>query len=93
MSLRDRLRGEVLRAAWDDLAPHFARGALLIAARDLDLLDAAVAIATDDAEAVRRWLGEGHLGKPSEQQATAWAETPPAFQALILQPWVLAQVL
>ncbi len=89
--LRERLKAEVLRAAWDDLAPHFARGALLVATPDLDLLDVAVAIALDDTTRVSAWLGSGRLRKPSDAEGAAWAAAPPAFQAVILQPWVLAQ--
>ena len=71
-SLRERLRGEVLAATWDDLAPHLDRGALLIAAADLDLVEAGCAIAGDDAEAVGTWIREGRLHKPAE--GGPWAE-------------------
>jgi hypothetical protein len=91
MGHREQLRAEVLRAGWDELAPHFARGALLVLAGELDLLDVAVAIASDDTPAVTAWLADGRLRRASDPEAAAWAESKPVFQAVILQPWVLAQ--
>lgn len=91
--LRARLGTEVLRTSWADLAPHHARGALLLAAGELDLLEVGVAIASDDASAVEAWLREGRLRRATDPECAAWAEAPPAFQVLILQPFVLAQPL
>lgn len=92
-TLRDKLRSEILPTGWSDLAPHFARGALLLAGPELDLLEAAVAIATDDADQVQGWLATSTLRRAEERDATAWAEGSPRFQFVILQPWVLAQAL
>jgi hypothetical protein len=91
--LRAKLAGEVLKARWSDLAPHHARGALVLADGAVDLLDVAVAIATDDSAAVGGWMGAGQLVKASEPMAAAWAEGSPWFQVVIVQPFVVAQVL
>ncbi|MEZ4239868.1 MAG: DUF2288 domain-containing protein [Myxococcota bacterium] len=93
MELRDRLRTEVMRATWDDLAPHFARGALVVADPALDLLDVGVAIARDDTDAVGGWLASADVRRATDGDAAGWAEQGTTFQVLILQPWVLAQPL
>lgn len=92
---RAKLQGEVLKARWDDLAPHYARGALLLAHGSVDLLDVAVAIANDDQQAVVGWLGDGLVGKPTDEVAQRWAlaDPPGWFQAVIVQPFVVAQPL
>lgn len=92
-TLRERLRGEVLRAGWPELAPHFARGVLLVAQPELDLLDAGVAIASDDHATVSRWLDDGLLHRATTADGIAWADASPQFQFLILQPWLLVQPL
>ena len=92
-ALRDKLRSEVLKASWDDLAPHFARGAMLLVAAELDLLDVGTAFARDDTEAVQAWLAAGQLRRPGDDEARGWVDDAPAFQAVILQPWVLVQPL
>jgi len=93
--LRTKLADEVLDAVWDDLAPHHARGAMIVADGTLDLLDVAEAIARDDQQAVVAWLGEGTLNKASPALAEAWAAADPSprFQAVIVQPFVVVQVL
>ncbi len=88
-ALREKLQGEVLDALWDDLAAH----AMLLLAPGIDLLDAAVAMARDDVPGIQRLLEAGALGRPSADTTEAWTRQPVRFQAVIVQPWVLAQVL
>ena len=79
---------------WADLAQHFARGGLLVAASGQDLLDAAVAIADDDTALVEKMLQKGTLRRANDQDARAWNElTDARFQFLVLQPFVLTQLL
>ena len=92
-SLRVKLQDEVLDASWQDLAPHFARQALLWVAPHVDLLDVAVAMAEDDLARVQDWLGRRDVLRPGESMAAQWALEPPRFQAVIVQPWVIAQEL
>lgn len=92
-ALRAKLGGEILKASWADLAPHHARGALLLPDGAVDLLDVAMAVALDDKARVADWVAGGRLGRVPEEQAEAWAEQAPWFQAVIVQPWVLAQPL
>lgn len=92
-ALRDKLAGEILKASWADLAPHHARGALVLAAGELDLVDVAVAIATDDGPAVQGWMATGRLTRAAPELAEAWSDDAPWFQAVIVQPFVLAQPL
>ena len=91
--LRAKLADEVLDAPWAELAPHFARDALLVAGPDVDLLDVAVAMARDDVGRIQGWLTSASLGRPGREAAEAWGQAPPRFQAVIVQPWVLAQVI
>ena len=90
---REKLAGEVLDAPWRELAPHFARDAMLLVAPEVDLLDVAVAMARDDVARMQGWLEGGSLIRPGTDQAEAWAKESPRFQAVIVQPWVVAQIL
>ena len=51
--LREQLRGEVMAVGWEDLAPHYARGGLVLADPAIDLLEGKVAF-------VAKWLNEYH---------------------------------
>jgi len=91
--LRAKLQGEVLDTPWRELSPHVARHAVLLVAPDLDLLDVAVVLAHDDVSRLQSWLETGRVGRPSDSLIEAWATEAPRFQAVIVQPWVLAQVI
>jgi hypothetical protein len=100
-TLREKLRGEVLSSYWEDLAPHQARGALLMLSPDVDLLDAAEAMAQDDNARVGRWLETGAMRRVGAAEAERLGtesealgeESELRFQFVVVQPWVLAQAL
>lgn len=90
--LREKLRGEIQVVDASSLLPHQRRGALLIAQRSVDILDVAVAIASDDASRVAALVEEGSVYKPSLGQLADWCvDTELRMQFVILQPYVLAQ--
>ncbi len=93
--VRAKLRGEVMAVSWSDLVPQFARGALLLIEAGLDLLDVAEAIARDDRRAIEAWLAGGALRRAHDQDARTFsaAERGTRFQCVIVQPWVLGQVI
>lgn len=95
-ALRVRLEEELLECEWSVLATHHAREASFMVDPQLDLLDAAVAVASDDRDAVAGWLASGLLARPTAEQAEAWAAEEeaapgPRFVAVIVQPFVLVQ--
>lgn len=90
-ALRLKLSAELASIAWRDLRPHAARGALFLVSGDLDLVEATVAVARDDKQAVAAWLELGTLARPSQAQMTDWErDLDKPFQYLIAQPFVLA---
>lgn len=90
--LRARLKSEIHRVDWEPLRPHAKRGGLVLVDSDLDLLDVAVAVATDDSALVQRWMEARALRHPTGEQIEAWRnETGERFTAVIVQPYVLAQ--
>lgn len=92
--LREKLRNEIMASYWEDLAPHQARGALLLADAQLDFLEVAAAIAADDTARVAALLREGTLRRVGEPERLALEETKDLrFQFAVVQPWVLAQKL
>lgn len=92
--LQTKLRSEILVADAKSLLPHHRRDALLIAELEVDLLAVAVAIASDETDLVAELLSEKKLYKPSLAQLADWCvDLERRFQYVILQPYVLAQVL
>ena len=90
--LRAHLTNEVHRVDWKPLAPHAKRGGLILVDVALDLVDVAVAVATDDAARVQQWMQSASLTKPTSEQVDAWKEdAEDRFTVVIVQPYVLAQ--
>lgn len=97
-ALRNKLRREVMSCHWEDLAPHQQRGALLLLAPELDLLDVAEATAKDDKQRVTAWLKSGVLYRAGEADRARYEHesdevSEVRFQFVVVQPWVLAQAL
>lgn len=93
-SLHDKLAGEIATASWQDLEPHYRRGALFLVDRRLGLLEVAVAVAEDRKGEVQGWLAAGRLGRPTSEQIEAWSAPGEAtFRFVIVQPYVFVQPL
>ncbi|WP_283119494.1 DUF2288 domain-containing protein [Neisseria elongata] len=89
--LNDKLNLETARIAWTDLQVHFARGAAVYVAPELDLVAVARLVADDDGREIARLMAEGKFGMVSEAQAAAfWAENREMW-AVVVAPWVLVQ--
>lgn len=89
--MRDKLASEVMTIGWAHLAPHAARDALWVVDGP-DLVQVAVALAQDDVAAVKRWLEAGAIRRPDAAQVESWNARGTLFRALIVQPWVVAEV-
>jgi len=88
--MRERLAAFLGEVFWSDLSAHAARDALIMVAEGLDLLDVGVAVATDDAARVGRWIEDQRLKKPSQDDLARFRAEPLArFESLIVQPFVL----
>jgi hypothetical protein len=90
--LRQHLQNEVHRVDWRPLAPHAKRGGLVLVDAALDLVEVAVAVATDESALVAQWMEALQLRRPSPDQIESWQDdTDERFSVVIVQPYVLAQ--
>ena len=89
--LRAKLNEDLLRhASWEDMRPHVIRGVVFVV-QGLPLVDAAVALATDDRAIVEGWTADQTLRRPTQPEVARWAEEKTEFAALIIDPFVLVQ--
>lgn len=88
--LQQRLEAEVMEVEWDALLPHFGRGALVIVAPEVPLVQVAMAVSLDLKDDVAQWMQNGIVSKPSDEAAKSWARDT-RFRFVIVQPFVLAQ--
>jgi hypothetical protein len=90
-TLYAKLLGETAPITWAELQPFFARGAVLWADGNQDLIAMATALAENDQTQVRQWLDAGLLGKLEDATAADLAQRQPSLWAVVVAPWVLVQ--
>lgn len=90
--LKKKLSDELETAEWEILKPHHQRDAVIIVDPDLDLIDVAARVGSNDLKQVANWMKDGRVSKPSPEQIATWTESPTTpFLFVIVQPWVLIQ--
>lgn len=60
--INEKLNTETARIAWSELQPHFARGAAVYVAPDLDLIEIARYVADDAAAKLQPLMAAGKFG-------------------------------
>ena len=82
------------RVDYAALAAHVKRNALFLVAPQLALLDVGLAVVRNRAPIVAHWLREELLRRPTAAELDAWEAdaSSHAFSFLIVQPYVLAQL-
>ncbi|AZD46767.1 hypothetical protein SAMN04489802_5173 [Pseudomonas chlororaphis] len=90
-TLYAKLLGETASITWKELEPFFAKGALLWVDASLDLIEAAEAMAENQAEKVSVWLAAEKVGKVSATRALDLVERDPLLWAVVVSPWILVQ--
>ncbi|MDO1510353.1 MULTISPECIES: DUF2288 domain-containing protein [unclassified Neisseria] len=89
--LNDKLNLETARINWQELQPHFARGAAVYVSPDLDLIDIARRMADDDSTTLSALMRQGKFGLVSEAQARQFLADNQDMWAVVVAPWVLVQ--
>ena len=90
-ALRAKINGETARMQWKALDRFFAAGAVIAVSSDLDLVEVAYRIASDDKDAVVRWMAESRVSRVSDEQASAWTQADVSLWTVVVKPWVLVQ--
>lgn len=91
--LKEKFKAEIYEEDWIVMRPHNNRGGLILVDDKLDLVAVAIKVAQDDAEQIKLWLEQKQLSKPTPDQSELWDQTQPRFRSVIVQPFVLAQII
>ncbi|MHB1402644.1 MAG: DUF2288 domain-containing protein [Thiobacillus sp.] len=89
--LRAKINLETAQLGWSELERHFARGDVIKVAAGVDLIDAALHMAENDAASVQEWLADGRIARAELADAKDWHARQPMFWAVVVAPWVLVQ--
>ncbi len=83
--------GQTAKIHWEDLQVHYARGAVVLASAELDLVSVAVELGMDNTDQFQAWIDAGQIAAVSEEQAQTFFEDNREFWAVVAAPWVLVQ--
>jgi hypothetical protein len=89
--LRARILGETAKIPWTELQRHFARGAVIMLRPQLDLVEVAMEISSDNRQQVEDWMADGDVRGVSDEQAQEWLDAKALMWAVVIKPWILIQ--
>ncbi|MDH5546900.1 MAG: DUF2288 domain-containing protein [Gammaproteobacteria bacterium] len=89
--LRQQLNKETGKLEWRELAPHFARGAVILVDAHLDLIEVAAIMVRDDKSKVEAWIEERKVRRADDEDARRWSTSHHLFWAVVAAPWVVVQ--
>jgi len=85
------LNAQTGQLSWPELARHFARGVVVCADRDQDIVKIAECLVRDEAGEIKRLQDEGALHRARDEDAVRWQAENTRFWAVVVAPWVLVQ--
>lgn len=89
--LGQKLNLETGRITWQELQRHFARGVIIIVGPQLDLVDVAQSMVSNDATQIDALIHSSQLTRANDEHALDWQAREPLFWAVVVAPWVLVQ--
>jgi hypothetical protein len=91
----EKLIKEIDITSWSELEVHEKRSALILIDSTLNIAEVALKVASDEVEAIKTWMSQNLILRPTEEQITNFKENPlhKQFSFLIVQPYVLAQLI
>jgi len=90
--LRAEFHQQTAKISWHELQPQFARGAVVIVAPELNLVEEALQLRSDNKTQFEQWIADGEVSGPSDEQAQKLFEDNPTVWAVVAAPWVLVQL-
>lgn len=89
--LRQKLSLETGKLSWVELQRFFARGVVVVAGPELDLIEVAASFAEDNKAQIEKWIQQDQLARASDEHALKWQARHTDFWSVVVAPWVIVQ--
>jgi hypothetical protein len=89
--VRAEFHSQTAKVSWQDLQTHYARGAVVMVAQELDLVDVAMQLRVDSRAQFELWMAEGKVSGIADELAQRLFDDNPTVWAVVVPPWVLVQ--
>ena len=83
---------QTAKITFSELAPWFAKGAIVRVDDDLDLVQIAYALSQDDCGSLESLIASGKVEKLRDSDASEWSDANQNLWAVVIVPWILVQV-
>ncbi|MGD8546498.1 MAG: DUF2288 domain-containing protein, partial [Thiohalophilus sp.] len=87
--LRQKLNLETGKLSWEELQRFFARGVVVVAGPELDLIEVAVAFTEDKKQRIEQWIENDQLARANDEHALQWQARNTVFWSVVVAPWVI----
>ena len=88
-----KLNLETGKIGWPELQRHFARGVIIIVAKELDLVEVAQQFSLNQKDAVQKCIDQDLIRHANDDDAIEWNNVQQQFWAVVAAPWVLVQII
>lgn len=90
--LRAELEKSLGPAEWSLIRKQMAKDTVIVVSPALELIEVALAVAKNDEDRVKEWIGSGAVTKPDLDMLSSWEKTPErTFLCVVVHPFVLIQ--
>jgi hypothetical protein len=90
---RVELEKECAQISYKELERFFAKGALILVEKDLNIIDVAEVIQEDNSKALETWIQKGQVVRVHDEHAIKWSKNHSDLLAVTMTPWVIVQEL
>ena len=88
---KDELKQECAPIAYKEIEQFFARGMLVLVAKDMDILDVALLVQEDNSLAMEKLIKQNKVIRVHDDFAIKWSKDNPQLLAITAVPWLLVQ--
>lgn len=88
---REQLQQECAPIFYNEIERFFAKGMVVLVARNSDIIDVALMIQDDNAQALKKMIDDGQVVRAHDEHAIKWSQQNAQLMAVTAVPWVLVQ--
>ena len=82
---------ETAQIPWKELERFFAGGMVISVDENVDMIQVAQWMASDDVAAISGMLEKKEIQKVTDDQARLWSDSDAMLWAVVVKPWILVQ--
>ena len=87
----NELKSECAPVFYKEIEKFFAKGMLVLVASNIDIINVAMAIASDDTGKIQKWITNEQVIRVHDEFAKTWSKNNEPLMAVTAVPWVLVQ--